>query len=223
MFEAACAYLQKPFRPLAKSDAGMSSIETGLWPFATQTFRRRPGIETHPTTESPPDTQRRPTRTGTTHRIPARCEGSLRRPRDVFALLPASIHTTSCTYEKEVDTHLTELSPLPQGYQPIQRWRLAKISRKGIADERRGRHRPATSHRRAQSPYPTTPPAFQRRGIPIPSPGSPDRTVSRDIRRRRHDCRLASLTRDSRFGARAVAPTTGGKPDAGCELTTRGN
>jgi len=35
----------------------MSSTGTDLWPFATQTFRRRPGIETRPTTESAPSTQ----------------------------------------------------------------------------------------------------------------------------------------------------------------------
>src|ERR1039458_9819477 len=106
MSEAACEYLQRPFRPLARSDAGMSSTGTGLWPFAMQTFRRRPGIETHPTTESVPGTLRKPSRTGTTHRILVACLGNPRRPRDVFALLPASLHTTSCVYEREVDSPL---------------------------------------------------------------------------------------------------------------------
>ena len=85
----------------------MSNTGTGLWPFAMQTFRRRPSIETHPTTESVPGTRRKPSRTGTTHRIPAACEGNPRRPRDVFALLPASLHTTSCAHEREVDSPLT--------------------------------------------------------------------------------------------------------------------
>jgi hypothetical protein len=116
MSEAACECLQRSFRPLVRSDAGTSSSGTGLWPFATQTFPRRPGIETHPATESARCTPHRRPRTGTTRRIPVAYVGNPRRPQDVFVLRPASLHTTSCAYESEVD------SPLPEYRSYFSSW-----------------------------------------------------------------------------------------------------
>ena len=110
MSEAACECLQRSFRPLVRSDAGTSSSGTGLSPFAMQTFPRRPGIETRPTTESARNIPNRRPRTGTTRQIPVAYVGNPRRPQDVLVLRPASPHTTSCAYEREVDSPLRHIS-----------------------------------------------------------------------------------------------------------------
>jgi hypothetical protein len=109
MSEAACECLQRSFRPLVRSDAGTSSSGTGLWPFAMQSLPRRPGIENHPATESARGTPHRRPQTGTTRQIPVAYVGNPRRPQDVFVLRPASLHTTSCAYEREVDSPLVEI------------------------------------------------------------------------------------------------------------------